>query len=238
MPFVEQKYSDILRDELGLPCRCDDSSYSYSYSIYRYDNSDVFFYRQYGRDLREHFLVSSGLRIGTYSLNVIAKRRIFYRGAKGTTKLVSYVAETNVPLAKSLVARARKYLKVAPLESYDRKHRDFKIVIEDKSKPKKSRSTRKLIQYLNLISSEAYKVQLIYCQGLFLSLLNDDEIQKIHNHIYETGGKGLSPLAILFFVVGVSKKQNFDINLLKKYPDSALGPTMAWLNMAGKIINE
>jgi hypothetical protein len=116
MPFVEQKYSDILRDELGLPDRRDDSSYSYAYSIYRYDNSNVMFYRQYGRDNREHFLVSSGLRIGTYTLNVIAKRRVFYRGAKGTTKLVSYVAETDVPLAKSLVARVRKYLKEVPLE--------------------------------------------------------------------------------------------------------------------------
>jgi hypothetical protein len=238
MPFVEQKYSDILRDELGLPDRRDDSSYSYAYSIYRYDNSNVMFYRQYGRDNREHFLVSSGLRIGTYTLNVIAKRRVFYRGAKGTTKLVSYVAETDVPLAKSLVARVRKYLKEVPLESYDRKHRDFKILIEDKSKPRKSRSIRKLIKYLNLISSEAYKVQLIYCQELFLSLLHDDEIQKIHNHIYETSGKGLSPLAILFFEVGISKKQNFDVNLLKKYPDSAWGPTMAWPMMAVKIINE
>lgn len=235
MPFLEQEYSEALRDELNLPDRSDTSSRPYSYLIYRHDRSNVVFYRQYSSDFRESHLTNTCLRIGIYSLKIIPNRKVFYRGGKGTDRLVSYTAESDIPLTKSLRARIRKFIKEIPLEPFDKKHRDFKAIIVDKTKPRKSRSIRKLVKFLNQYSASVYKLHLIYCQALFLSSISDDEIQLIHNHIYDTGGKGLTPMAILFFNLGVREKQNFVMGTLKKYPVSAYGPVITMSMIASEV---
>jgi hypothetical protein len=241
MPFVELDYSPALRDQVGLPERPESSTRPYSYSIFRHTHGHAFFYRRYESDGREWSSADSFLRLGNDTYKIVQETKGWYKDKRREHTVVqwiaSFTAETDGPLTKSLRARIRRYLAELPLDSDDRKHRNFRVMTVDKSKPRQSRSIGKLIKFLNRYSAALDKPLLILCQPVFLSSLYDDEIQKVHKYICETNGKGLTPLAILFFELGVREKKNFSMDSLMENPRlrGAANATIAMFSMVANV---
>lgn len=154
------------------------------------------------------------LYISGYKYRIEKRERSKYRGSPpGEFRVIS-----DQSLSNHQVSLIKKHAKSSlALLFKGSPERSFKVVVVDKTKPIKPRSLAKLSSILNRFSEILDKYQ---CYSITMDLfipgvMSKEEADLLHEHIRNSGGRGLTKVAILVFELGYERHRHRSSTCLK-----------------------
>lgn len=197
MPFIPIPSSLELLNELGLP------------DLYK--GSEIFLNKRANAHLirREYWegrelYTDISLYISGNRYRIEKRERTRFRGSPpGEFRVLS-----DHSLSNHQASLIKKHAKSSlALLFKDSPERSFKVVVVDKTKPIQPRSLAKLSSILNRFSEILDKPQCYSTtMDLFIpGLMSKEEADLFHEHIRNSGGRGISKVAILVFELGYER---------------------------------